>query len=67
MYATKDPSVAHRILERYGASYVVVGPLERAYYPAGTDKWAAGDGRFWTLVYRNPGVQIYRVRAPATG
>jgi YYY domain-containing protein len=60
-YGTKDPAVAHRILASYGASYVVVGPLERAYYPGGTAKWEEGEGRYWTIAYANPGVRVYRV------
>ena len=67
LYATADPALAHRILTRYGASYAVVGPLERAYFPGGTAKWAEGAGRFWELVYRNPGVRIYRVAPSAAG
>lgn len=62
-YGASDAASAHRVLSRYGASYVVVGLLERAYFPKGTAKWQEGNGRYWTLVYRNPGVQIYRVRA----
>lgn len=61
MYRTPDAGVAYRILAFYGASYVVVGPLERAYFPEGTAKWEEGEGRYWTLAYRNPGVQVYRV------
>jgi YYY domain-containing protein len=60
-YTTTDPSVAYRILTHYHASYVVVGPLERAYFPSGAAKWAEGAPRFWRLVYTNPGVQIYRL------
>jgi len=60
-YRTTDPAEAHRILTSYGASYVVVGGLERAYFPEGTAKWEEGDGRYWALVYRNPGTRVYRV------
>jgi len=56
--------VAHRILTRYGASYLVVGELERAYFPEGAAKWEEGIGRYWTLAYENPGVRIYRVLRP---
>jgi YYY domain-containing protein len=66
-YGTSDAAVAHRILRYYGASYVVVGPLERAYFPNGTAKWAQGVGRYWTRVYDNGGVQIYRVLPAAAG
>jgi uncharacterized membrane protein len=61
MYGTTEADRAYRILMRYGATYVVVGQLERAYYPEGTAKWAEGEGRFWTVAYENPGVTIYRV------
>jgi uncharacterized membrane protein len=60
-YRTADPAAAHEILTRYGASYVVVGPLERAYFPEGTAKWEQGVGRYWDVAYANPGVTIYRV------
>ena len=61
LYETHDPAAAYRTLRRYGASYAVVGPLERAYYPRGTAKWQRGLGRYWTLAYENRGVRIYRV------
>ena len=61
LYETDDAGVAYRALRRYGASYAVVGPLERAYFPQGTAKWARGTGRYWTLAYENPGVRLYRV------
>ena len=64
-YRTPDPAVAFRILSYYGARYAVVGPLERAYYPSGSAKWEEGAGRYWTRVYANPGVQIYRIRPSA--
>ena len=62
LYRTAKAELAYEILTRYGVSYVVVGPLERATFPQGTRKWQSGSGRrFWTRVYANPGVQIYRV------
>ena len=60
-YRTADPALAHEILSRYGASYVVVGPLERAYFPEGGAKWEQGLGTYWDVAYENPGVTIYRV------
>jgi YYY domain-containing protein len=65
LYRTRSASVAHDILTAYGASYVVDGPLERAYFPEGAAKWAHGSGRYWTLEYSNPGVRIYRVLTTA--
>jgi YYY domain-containing protein len=60
LYRTSDARLAHELLSRYDVSYVVVGPLERAMFPQGTPKWSA-PSPFWTRVYTNPGVQIYRV------
>jgi YYY domain-containing protein len=60
-YQTTDASLANRIFRRYGVSYFVVGPLERAYFPEGQSKWPAGDGTDWHLVYRNAEVQIYKL------
>jgi uncharacterized membrane protein len=67
LYRTTDPAAAHRILTRYGAAYAVVGPLERAYFPEGTAKWEQGTGRFWDVVYSNPGVRIFRVAPSVAG
>jgi YYY domain-containing protein len=61
-YRTTDAARAYQLFARYEVAYIVVGPLERAYFPAGTAKWTRGEGRFWTLVYSNPGVQLYRMR-----
>jgi YYY domain-containing protein len=67
-YRTRDPDRAYRILRRYGAEYLVVGELERAYFPRGQQKWAAREGVLWDLVYRNEGTSVYRLRAqPGAG
>jgi uncharacterized membrane protein len=62
IYNTPDPALAHQTLRRYGAQYLVVGALERAYSaPEGIAKFEAGRGTYWELVYENPEVRIYRV------
>jgi uncharacterized membrane protein len=61
-YSTSEPTVAYQIFHEYGVEYVVVGLLERAYFPAGQQKWEQGRDRFWDPVYENPGVVIYRMR-----
>jgi uncharacterized membrane protein len=65
-YGTTDAGEAQRLFARYDVEYFVVGGLERAYYPEGQEKWAAGRGTLWELVYENPGVQIYRLGATGT-
>jgi uncharacterized membrane protein len=50
-------------LSRYRPRYIIVGPMERAYYPpAGLAKFErmTGEGRM-AIVYQNPGVTIYEV------
>jgi YYY domain-containing protein len=64
-YETDDVAEAHEIFRRYGVDYFVVGLLERAFYPEGQRKWPRGRGVLWDVVYRNPGAEIYRVRAAA--
>jgi YYY domain-containing protein len=63
-YTTRDADEAYRIFRQYGAAYFVVGLLERAYFGDRDDKWSSGLGKLWTVVYRNPGVQIYRLLPP---
>ena len=61
-YGTRDPEVAYRLLHKYGTKYIVVGPLERAYFPRGQRKWASRAGSLWDVAYHNAGVTIYRMR-----
>jgi hypothetical protein len=52
------------LLHRYGVQYIVVGPLEQAYYPAaGLAKLDAlvGQGDL-AVAYENPGVVVYAVQ-----
>ena len=68
-YLTADLAAADAFLRRYDVRYVIVGPLERALYPAeGLAKFEqmASAGRLG-LVYQNPGVRIYEVKTPLAG
>jgi YYY domain-containing protein len=67
-YTGPDIASAMSFINRYNARYVIVGPMEQAYYgPSG------GLAKFDTMVaqglltvaYRNPGVVIYAVTQPA--
>jgi uncharacterized membrane protein len=63
IYSTASEARALELLREYGVEYVVVGKLERLYYPeAGLAKFERMVGRGLTLEYENPGVRIYRVR-----
>jgi uncharacterized membrane protein len=63
IYSTASEARALELLREYGVEYVVVGKLERLYYPkAGLAKFERMVGRGLTLEYENPGVRIYRVQ-----
>jgi len=51
------------MLDKYNVRYIIVGPLERAYYlPMGLEKFEqmADDGSL-QVAFRNEGVTIYKV------
>jgi YYY domain-containing protein len=61
-YSSPTIEPAINFLRKYHVQYVVIGELERLYYPeTGLAKFAAMSGRELDLVYRNDKVQIYRV------
>jgi YYY domain-containing protein len=61
-YANPDPQQAIRFLSQFEVSYVIVGQLERLYFPAeGLAKFDAGLGHVLEVAYRNPELTIYRV------
>jgi len=61
-YSSPSSDVAIDFLRKYQVSYVIVGQVERLYYPeGGIAKFAQMEGRELQLVYENPGIQIYRV------
>jgi uncharacterized membrane protein len=62
-YTTPDPLAAQQFLQRYEVSYIIVGQMERAIYPAeGLAKYEAENGRLWDEVYRDGQTVIYKVR-----
>ena len=69
-YLTQDAAFALDFLETYQARYVIVGPMELAYYrdSGGLNKFASmtAQGRL-KVAYQNPGVTIYEVIRPASG
>jgi uncharacterized membrane protein len=61
-YASTNPQETLGILRKYQVRYVVVGGLERKYYPAsGLDKFRSMPGL--QLAYDVDGVQIYEVQS----
>jgi len=67
-YLTTDPDEARRFLQKYDVRYIIVGQLERAYYPGpGLDKFPALEGELWKEVFRDRETVIYQViGAPAS-
>jgi uncharacterized membrane protein len=67
-YTTASLDEALDFLRRYGAGYVIVGPMEQAYYAAtgGLAKFEAMAARGdLSVAYQNPGVTIYAVAPSA--
>ncbi|MEX1071742.1 MAG: DUF2298 domain-containing protein [Anaerolineales bacterium] len=61
-YNSVDLNFVQTFLQRYNAEYIVVGQLERAYYPGpGLDKFEAQDGILWNEVFRVGDTVIYQV------
>ncbi|MFZ6029398.1 MAG: DUF2298 domain-containing protein [Chloroflexota bacterium] len=61
-YETTDRQAAFDFLDKYRASYIVVGQLERGFYPGpGLDKFDALNGDLWQEVYRDREMVIYEV------
>ncbi len=63
IYATEDPELARSLLARYAVKYVVVGELERIYYPGeGLAKFdRMVEQGVAAAVFTNPGVTIYEL------
>jgi YYY domain-containing protein len=67
-YTTTSSLVAMEFLRMYDVRYVIVGPMEQAYYAAsgGLEKFAKLASRAeLSVVYQNPGVTIYAVSPPS--
>ncbi|HEY0607394.1 MAG TPA: tetratricopeptide repeat protein, partial [Herpetosiphonaceae bacterium] len=64
LFSTPDPAIALPLLAKYHVDYVYVGPVERLLYAEpGAAKWEQMQGQSLDLVFRNDGVQIYKVKA----
>lgn len=62
-YETTDRSLAEVFLQNYQVRFIVLGELERAYYPgAGLLKFEDYDGLLWDEVFRVDDTVIYQVR-----
>jgi uncharacterized membrane protein len=65
-YSSPEVDDALSFLKKYEVRYVMVGQLERIYYPAeGLAKFENGIQGSLKLVHTNPGLQIYEVQPEA--
>jgi uncharacterized membrane protein len=61
-YNTGSQVITQGFLDKYDVSYIVVGQLERAYYPGvGLDKFPILNGKLWREVYNDGLTAIYEV------
>lgn len=61
-YTTTDAKTALDFIKRYHLSYIILGQMERAYYPGeGLDKFEKYDGVYWKEVFRVQDTVIYQV------
>jgi len=61
-YTTTDGKTALDFIKRYHVSYIILGQMERAYYPGeGLDKFVKYDGVYWKEVFRVQDTVIYQV------
>lgn len=64
-YLTQDANVAKYYLEKYEVGYVIVGQLEKAFYPPeGLAKFEQLEGILWNTVYNDRDTTIYQVIRP---
>lgn len=62
-YQTTDRDQAEAFLKRYNVRYIIVGQLERIWYPgAGLDKFKQYNGVLWDQVYAEGETVIYKVK-----
>ena len=62
-YRTTNPAEAAAFLDKYDVKYIILGQLERIWYPGpGLDKFWQLDGHLWDKVYENGETFIYEVR-----
>ena len=61
-YLTTETEQAQNFLDRYQVEFIILGQLERAYYPgAGLLKFEELNGVLWNKVYEEGLISIYQV------
>jgi YYY domain-containing protein len=61
-YQTLDIEIARDFLDKYDVKYIILGQMERAYYPGdGLIKFEEYNGVYWREVFREADTVIYEV------
>jgi YYY domain-containing protein len=61
-YTTTNMQTTLNFLKNYDVSYIILGQMERAYYPGeGLEKFEQFDGTYWKEVFREQDTVIYEV------
>jgi len=61
-YLTEDPAYVMDFIEEFDVSYIILGQLERVFFPGpGLDKFAAYEGELWEEVFRYNSTIVYEV------
>lgn len=61
-YQSTDVESAREFLAKYNVKYIILGQMERAYYPGdGLVKFETYDGVYWREVFREADTVIYEV------
>jgi uncharacterized membrane protein len=60
-YNTPSGELAKLFLDKYKVKYIVVGQLERIYYPGGLFKFDTYNGLYWQKIYQDGQTSIYEV------
>jgi uncharacterized membrane protein len=60
-YNTRSEDQAVSFLREYQVRYIVVGQLERIFYPNGVAKFDQWNGKYWQEIYRDGQTAIYAV------
>jgi uncharacterized membrane protein len=64
-YGVSNVAEAQAFLRKYRVSYVILGQLERLYYPEALRKFQSSLGGVLEVVYENEDLTIYRVKPGA--
>lgn len=60
-YETSSGDYARDFLAKYNVEYIIVGQLERIYYPEGIEKFERYHGVLWNKIYESGQTAIYEV------